>query len=74
MMNVNPVMVVVPTNFLRIQLPKYHDNDDLVIHIQQSTKVYVIMEKIQTIINYNTFQILLEGKLLIGLLEMQWLI
>jgi hypothetical protein len=32
------------------------------------------MEKIQTIINYNTFQILLDGKLLIGLLEMQWLI
>jgi hypothetical protein len=41
MMNVNPLMVVVPINVLRIQLPKYHDNDDLVIHIPQSTKVCV---------------------------------
>jgi hypothetical protein len=40
-MNVNPFMVVVPTNVLCIQLLKYHDNDDLVIHIRQLTKVCV---------------------------------
>jgi hypothetical protein len=34
-------MIVVPTNVLCIQLLKYHDNDDPVIHIQQLTKVYV---------------------------------
>jgi hypothetical protein len=41
MMNVNPFMVVIPTNVLCIQPPKYHDNDDLVIHIRQLTKVCV---------------------------------
>jgi hypothetical protein len=40
-MNVNPFMVVVPTNVLCIQLLKYHDNDDLVIHIRKLTKVFV---------------------------------
>jgi len=34
MMNVNPLMVVILANALRIQLLKYHDNDDLVIHIR----------------------------------------
>jgi hypothetical protein len=34
-MNMNPLMVVVLVNVLCIQLPKYHDNDDLVIHIWQ---------------------------------------
>jgi hypothetical protein len=28
-------------NVLRIQLPKYHDNDDPIIHIQQLTKISV---------------------------------
>jgi hypothetical protein len=32
-------MVVILANVLRIQLLKYHDNDDHVIHIQQLTKV-----------------------------------
>ncbi len=41
MMNVNPLMVVVLANVLCIQLLKYHDNDDPVIHIWQLTKVYV---------------------------------
>jgi hypothetical protein len=31
-MNVNLLMVVVPTNVLCIQLLKYHDNDDPLIH------------------------------------------
>jgi hypothetical protein len=29
----NPFMAVIPANVLCIQLLKYHDNDDLVIHI-----------------------------------------
>ncbi len=44
MMNVNPLMVVmaiVPANVLHIQLLKYHENDDPVIHIRQLTKVCV---------------------------------
>jgi len=41
MMNMNPLMVVVPTNVLHIQLSKYHDDDDLVIHIRQLIKVCV---------------------------------
>jgi len=44
-MNMNPLMVVVPTNVLHIQLSKYHDDDDLVIHIRQLTKVCVINGK-----------------------------
>jgi hypothetical protein len=40
-MNVNSLVVVVPINVLRIQLLKYHDNDDPIIHIQQLTKVCV---------------------------------
>jgi hypothetical protein len=55
MMNMNPLMVVVPTNVLHIQLLKYHDNDDLVILIRQLTKVVWLIEKIQMIINYNIF-------------------
>jgi hypothetical protein len=39
MMSMNPFMVGVLTNVLCIQLPKYHDNDDPVIHIRQLTKV-----------------------------------
>ncbi len=37
----NPLMVVVHANVLHIQLPKYHDNDDLVILMQQLIKVCV---------------------------------
>jgi hypothetical protein len=40
-MNVNPFMAIVPINVLHIQLLKYHDNNDLVIHIWQLTKVSV---------------------------------
>lgn len=32
-MNLPPIMVIPPTNALRIQLPKYHDNEHLVLHI-----------------------------------------
>jgi hypothetical protein len=62
MMIVNPIMVI-----LCIQLPKYHDNDDLVIHIQQLTKVYVTNGKDMNDHNSNIFLIFLEGKLLMGL-------
>jgi hypothetical protein len=34
-------MVIPPANALQIQLPKYHDNGDPVLHIQQLTKVCV---------------------------------
>jgi hypothetical protein len=40
-MNVNPLMVIVHVNVLCIQLLKYHDNDDPIIHIQQQSKVCV---------------------------------
>jgi hypothetical protein len=40
-MNMNPIVVVVLVNVLCIQLLKYHDKDDLVMHIWQLTKVYV---------------------------------
>jgi hypothetical protein len=40
-MNMNPFMAIVPANVLHIELSKYHDNDDHVIHIQQLTKVCV---------------------------------
>ncbi len=38
----NPIMAIIHTNILHIQLPKYYDNDDLVLHIQQLIKVCVI--------------------------------
>jgi len=38
-------MVVILANVLHIQLPKYHDNDDHVKHIQQLTNVCVINGK-----------------------------
>ncbi len=41
MMNMNPLVAVVPVNVLCIQLPKYHGNDDLIIQIQQLIKVCV---------------------------------
>jgi hypothetical protein len=41
-MNVPPIMAVPLANVLRIQLPKYHDNGELVLHIQQLMKVCVI--------------------------------
>jgi hypothetical protein len=44
-MNVPPIMVVPVVNALQIQLFKYHDNRDLVLHIRQLTKVYVIIGK-----------------------------
>jgi hypothetical protein len=40
-MNVNLLRAVVLAHVLHIQLPKYRDNDDPVIHIQQLTKVCV---------------------------------
>jgi len=40
-MNMNPLMVIILVNVLCIQLLKYHDNDDLVIHIRQLIKVCV---------------------------------
>ncbi len=40
-MNMNPFMVVIHANVLHIQLLMYHDNDDIVIHIQQLIKVCV---------------------------------
>jgi hypothetical protein len=42
MMKVDPLMAAILANVLHIQLLKYHDNDDHVIHIQQLIKVYVI--------------------------------
>jgi hypothetical protein len=38
-------MVVPVVNALQIQLFKYHDNRDLVLHIRQLTKVYVTIGK-----------------------------
>ncbi len=40
-MNVPPIMVVPLANVLRIQLLKYYDNEDLVLHIRQLMKVCV---------------------------------
>jgi hypothetical protein len=37
----NPFMHIIHAIVLCIELLKYHDNDDHVIHIQQLTKVYV---------------------------------
>jgi hypothetical protein len=34
-------MAIPLANALRIQLPKYHDNEDLVLHIRQLTKMCV---------------------------------
>ncbi len=51
-------MAITPTNVLRIQLPKYHDNDNLILHIRQLTKVCVTngedtnVHKIQQFLNY----------------------
>jgi hypothetical protein len=53
MMNVNSLMVAIHVNVLHIQLSKYHDNDDPVIHIRQLTKVYVTNELCQ---NYDIYQ------------------
>jgi hypothetical protein len=38
-MDVPPLVAIAPTNVLKIQLPKYHNNDDPVLHIQSITKV-----------------------------------
>jgi hypothetical protein len=40
-MFVPPIMALPTVNVLCIQLPKYHDNDDLVSHLRQFTKVCV---------------------------------
>jgi hypothetical protein len=40
-MNVPPIMAVPLANVLRIQLLKYYDNEDLVLHIRQLMKVCV---------------------------------
>jgi hypothetical protein len=70
-MNVNPLMAIAPANVLHIQLPKYHDNDDPVIHIRKLTKMCDYWKKIWMIKNYNIFQIFLKGELLTGLLSMR---
>jgi hypothetical protein len=33
-MNVPPIMAIPSTNALEIQLPKYHNNEDLILHIR----------------------------------------
>jgi hypothetical protein len=40
-MNVPLIMAAPPTNALQIQVPKYHDNGNPILHIQQLTKVCV---------------------------------
>lgn len=40
-MNIPPLMVVTPTNVSRIQLPKYHNNDDPILHVRHLAKVCV---------------------------------
>jgi hypothetical protein len=40
-MFVPPIMALPAANVLHIQLPKYHDNDDPISHLQQLTKVCV---------------------------------
>jgi hypothetical protein len=40
-MFVPPIMALLATNELRIQLPKYHDNDDPISHLQQLTTICV---------------------------------
>ncbi len=40
-MSVPPIIAVPLANVLRIYLSKYHDNEDLVLHIRQLTKVCV---------------------------------
>jgi hypothetical protein len=67
MMNVNPHMVVVLVNVLHIQLPKYHDNDDLVIYIRQLTKVCVTNGEDTYDHKLQYFKILVEGEMLISL-------
>jgi hypothetical protein len=44
-MNIPPIMAVPLASVLGIQLPKYHDSRDPVLHIQQVTKVCVTNEK-----------------------------
>jgi hypothetical protein len=38
-MNIPPIMVVSFANVLWIQLPKYHDNEDLVLHIRSLVEI-----------------------------------
>jgi hypothetical protein len=40
-MNLPPIMAIPLANALHIQLPKYHDNEDPILLIQQLTKVCV---------------------------------
>jgi hypothetical protein len=40
-MNVPPIMVIPPTNVLKIQLLKHHDNKYPILHIRQLMKVCV---------------------------------
>ncbi len=44
-MNVIPIMVIPLVNALHIQLLNYHNNYDLVVHIQQLTKVCVMNDE-----------------------------
>lgn len=53
-MFVPPIMALPTTNVLHIQLPKYHDNDDPISHLQQ--KYVLQMERILRIISCNIFQ------------------
>jgi len=70
-MNVNPLMVVILVKVLHIQLPKYHDNDDHIIYIQQLTKVRTTNGKDTYDHKLQYFKILVEGELLINLLGMR---
>ncbi len=38
-MNLPPIMAIFPCNALCIQLCKYHNNEDPILHIQHLTKV-----------------------------------
>jgi len=57
-MNVPSFMVIVPINVLRIQLPKYRDNDNPILHIQQLTKLCVTNGKDTNVHKIQYFPIL----------------
>jgi hypothetical protein len=40
-MFIPPIVALVVANALCIQIPKYHDNDDPVYHLQQLTKICI---------------------------------
>jgi hypothetical protein len=59
-----PIMAIPPANALHIQLPKYHDNEDPILLIQQLTKVYVINGKNTYDHKLHSFPIFLKGKVI----------